>query len=140
MKRFALAIVAIGALSAPAMAANCAKDYKDFWRSLDRQKFAKLSAEQIADLSRTALRGYDACTAGDERFTADNFFKKLRVASECKGLGHLQGRCFRARWVAKREEVSAFYLVDHSVGAAHLGAHRYWMFIDAHRSVRRPVR
>ena len=84
MKRFALAIVAIGALSAPAMAANCAKDYKDFWESLDRQKFAKLSAEQIADLSRTALRGYDACTAGDERFTADNFFKKLESQANAK--------------------------------------------------------
>ena len=84
MKRFALAIVAIGALSAPAMAANCAKDYKDFWESLDRQKFSKLSAEQIADLSRTALRGYDACTAGDERFTADNFFKKLESQANAK--------------------------------------------------------
>src|SRR6266481_3579273 len=58
-------------------ARSCAKDYKDFWETLDRQKFAKMSAEQIADLSRTALRGYDACTAGDERFTAQNFFKKL---------------------------------------------------------------
>ena len=84
MKRFALAIVAIGALSAPAMAANCAKDYKDFWEGLDRQKFSKLSAEQIADLSRTALRGYDACTAGDERFTADNFFKKLESQANSK--------------------------------------------------------
>jgi hypothetical protein len=84
MKRFALAIVAIGALSAPAMAANCAKDYKDFWQGLDREKFAKLSAEQIADLSRTALRGFDACTAGDERFTADNFFKKLQSDANAK--------------------------------------------------------
>jgi hypothetical protein len=55
----------------------CAKDYKNFWESLERSRFARMSAEQIADLSRTALRGYDACTAGDERFTADNFFKKL---------------------------------------------------------------
>lgn len=77
MKRLALAIVALGTLSVPALAANCAKDYKDFWESFDRARYAKLSAEQIADLSRTALRGYDACTAGDERFTAANFFKKL---------------------------------------------------------------
>jgi hypothetical protein len=55
----------------------CAKDYKDFWQSFDRTKYAKMSPEQIADLSRTALRGYDACTAGDDRFTAQNFFKKL---------------------------------------------------------------
>jgi opacity protein-like surface antigen len=77
MKRLILAAVAAAALSAPAAAANCAKDYKDFWESMDRARFAKLSAEQIADLSRTALRGYDACTSGDERFTATNFFKKL---------------------------------------------------------------
>ena len=84
MKRFVLAVLAVGALSAPAMAANCAKDYKDFWQNLDREKFAKLSAEQVADLSRTALRGYDACTAGDERFTADNFFKKLQSDANSK--------------------------------------------------------
>src|SRR6266853_6761903 len=84
MKRFALAIVAVGALSAPALAADCAKDYKDFWQSLDREKFAKMSSEQIADLSRTALRGFDACTAGDERFTADNFFKKLQSDANSK--------------------------------------------------------
>src|SRR6185295_15817928 len=84
MKRFVLAIVAVGALNAPAMAANCAKDYKDFWQNLDREKFAKMSAEQIADLSRTALRGFDACTAGDERFTADNFFKKLDSEANAK--------------------------------------------------------
>jgi hypothetical protein len=77
MKRLILATVAAAALSAPAMAANCALDYKSFWEQFDRSKYAKMSAEQIADLSRTALRGYDACTAGDERFTAQNFFKKL---------------------------------------------------------------
>ena len=84
MKRFALVIIAVGALSGPAMAANCAKDYKDFWDTLDRGKSAKMSAEQYADLSRTALRGYDACTAGDERFTADNFFKKLESQANAK--------------------------------------------------------
>ena len=110
------------ALSAPAMAANCAKDYKDFWEGLDRQKFSKLSAEQIADLSRTALRGYDACTAGDERFTADNFFKKLEFASERKGVGHLQGRRFRARWVTQREEVSSPHRSNSHVGGAAIAA------------------
>jgi hypothetical protein len=77
MKRLILATVAAAALSAPALAADCAKDYKSFWENLDRSRYAKMSAEQFADLSRTALRGYDACTAGDERFTAQNFFKKL---------------------------------------------------------------
>ena len=70
MKRLALAVVAISALSAPALAANCAKDYKEFWENMDRARYAKMSAEQIADLSRTALRGYNSCTSGDERFTA----------------------------------------------------------------------
>src|SRR6202795_373700 len=83
MKRLILAAVAAVALTAPAMA-DCAKDYKDFWQNLDREKFAKMSAEQIADLSRTALRGFDACSAGDERFTADNFFKKLDSEANAK--------------------------------------------------------
>ena len=77
MKRLILATLAAAAISAPALAADCAMDYKSFWENLDRSKYAKMSAEQIADLSRTALRGYDACTAGDERFTAQNFFRQL---------------------------------------------------------------
>jgi hypothetical protein len=77
MNRYVLAVFAAGALSAPALAADCAKDYKEFTLNLNRDKLAAMSAEQIADLSRTALRGYDACTAGDERFSAENFFKKL---------------------------------------------------------------
>jgi opacity protein-like surface antigen len=84
MKRFLLAAVAAAAFTAPAMAADCAKDYKDFWQSLDREKFAKMSAEQIADLSRTALRGYDSCTAGDERFTAKGFYEKLQSQANAK--------------------------------------------------------
>jgi hypothetical protein len=77
MKRFALAVLAIASLSAPAMAADCAKDYKAFWDNLDKARYAKLSPEQFADLSRTSLRGYDACSAGDQRFTAQSFFEKL---------------------------------------------------------------
>jgi hypothetical protein len=77
MKRFVLTILAAGALSSPAFAADCAKDYKSFWDTIDREKFAKLSADQIADLSRTALRIYDGCTSGDERFTAGNLFRQL---------------------------------------------------------------
>jgi hypothetical protein len=80
MNRFASAILAasaLGVLGAPALAANCAKDYKEFWTNIDREAFAKLTPEQIADLSRTALRGYDGCMAGDERFSAENFFQKL---------------------------------------------------------------
>ena len=105
MKRFVLAIIAVGALSAPAMAANCAKDYKDFWQNLDRERFAKKSAEQIADLSRTALRGYDACSAGDERFTADNFFKQLDLETNVKASDIFRWRCFWAPRITQRQEV-----------------------------------
>ena len=76
MKRLMLAAVAAAALSAPAMAANCAKDYKDFWENFDRSRVVMMSAEQIADLSRRALRAYDACQAGDEQ-GAKALFAKL---------------------------------------------------------------
>ena len=55
MKRLALAIVALSALSAPALAANCAKDYKDFWEKFDREKFAKISAEQVRRIAERKL-------------------------------------------------------------------------------------
>jgi hypothetical protein len=77
MNRLVLAILAASALSAPALAADCGKNYKEFWTDIDRETFAQLTAEQIADLSRTALRVYDGCTSGDERFSAENFFEKL---------------------------------------------------------------
>ena len=77
MKRLLLALLATGALSAPALAADCAKDYKDFWTNIDREAFARLTPEQMVDLNRTTLRVYDSCAAGDERFTAGNFFKQL---------------------------------------------------------------
>jgi hypothetical protein len=76
MKHLILAAAAAAALSAPAMAVNCAKDYKDFWENFDRSRFAKMSAEQIAHLSRTALRAYDTCQAGDEQ-GAKALFAKL---------------------------------------------------------------
>jgi hypothetical protein len=61
--------------------ARCANDYKDFWVGFGGEKSAMMSAEQLVDLSRTALKGYDACTAGDERFSAENFFQKLDKAA-----------------------------------------------------------
>ena len=38
-----------------------------------------MSAEQIASLHRTALRGYEACSAGDDRFSPEDFWRKLDV-------------------------------------------------------------
>jgi opacity protein-like surface antigen len=77
MKRLALAAVVAGVLASPAAAANCAKDYKDFWDKLGREGYSKMSGEQFAKLSRTALRGYDACSAGDQPFNGEEFWKRL---------------------------------------------------------------
>ena len=78
MKRIALAFVAIAAIAGPASAENlnCEKDFKAFWERMS-QGGAKLSGKEIADINRVAVRGYDACTAGDERFNAKTFFEKL---------------------------------------------------------------
>jgi hypothetical protein len=75
MKRFASAALVLAMLASPALVAgsavaqtkmDCSRLYKDFWEKLDREKYAKISAEQLAGVSRLALRAYDACQAGDE--------------------------------------------------------------------------
>ena len=75
MKRFASAALALSMLATPALMAvqaqaqtkmDCSRLYKDFWEKFDREKFAKISAEQLSGVSRMALRAYDACQAGDE--------------------------------------------------------------------------
>ena len=48
MKRFVLTALAVAALSAPAFAADCAKDYKEFWNTIDREQF---DAEHYAKAS-----------------------------------------------------------------------------------------
>ena len=77
MKRLALAVVVAGILASPAAAANCAKDYKDFWDKIGREGYSKMSGDQFAKLSKTALRGYEACSAGDQPFNSTEFYKKL---------------------------------------------------------------
>jgi len=84
MKRLLLALLTAGALSAPALAADCAKQYKDFWTNIDREAFAQLTPEQMVDLNRTTLRVYDSCAAGDERFTAGNLFQQLDASRYSK--------------------------------------------------------
>ena len=83
-KKAVVAIVTMLSVSTPAFAADCAKDYKDFWTNIDRQAFARLSPEQMVDLNRTTLRVYDGCTAGDERFTAGSFFQQLDASKYSK--------------------------------------------------------
>jgi hypothetical protein len=78
MKRLAVSVIALAAFAGPSLAADCAKDYKNFWDN--NSPLAKsLTPQEYAQLSRTALRGFDACSAGDERFS-DDFFKKLGSA------------------------------------------------------------
>ena len=80
MKRLACAVLALAVLAAPAAIAqgkmDCGKAYKGFWDKLERDRYAKMTPEQLADVSRVALRAYDACQAGDE-LDAKALFDKL---------------------------------------------------------------
>jgi hypothetical protein len=71
MKRLATAFVALAVLAAPAAIAqgkmDCGKAYKGFWEKIERERYAKVSPEQLAGVSRLALRAYDACQAGDDQ-------------------------------------------------------------------------
>jgi hypothetical protein len=88
MKRFASAVLAVAVLAAPALTTvavaqtkmDCSRLYKDFWEKMDREKYAKISAEQLAGVSRLALRAYDACQAGDE-LDAKALFDRLNKMS-----------------------------------------------------------
>jgi hypothetical protein len=75
MKRLASAVVALAVVAAPGLTTvpavaqskmDCSRLYKDFWEKMDREKYAKISAAQLAGVSRWALRAYDACQAGDD--------------------------------------------------------------------------
>ena len=46
---------------------DCSRLYKDFWEKLDPDKYTKITPEQLAGVSRMALRAYDACQAGDDQ-------------------------------------------------------------------------
>jgi hypothetical protein len=83
MKRLAIAAVALATLAGPVAAPvvaqtkmDCSRLYKDFWEKFDHEKYAKISAEQLAGVSRMALRAYDACQAGDEQ-DAKGLFDRL---------------------------------------------------------------
>ena len=84
MKRLASALVALAVLAAPAAIAqgkmDCGKAYKGFWDKLERDKYAKISPEQLAGVSRMALRAYDACQAGDEQDAKQTFERVAALA------------------------------------------------------------
>src|SRR5262245_37671927 len=56
---------------------DCSRLYKDFWVKRDSETYARTSPEQLAGLSRMALRAYDACEAGDEQ-DAKALFDRLQ--------------------------------------------------------------
>jgi len=87
MKHLAIAAVALAKLAGPVAAPvvaqtkmDCSRLYKDFWEKFDSEKYAKISAEQLAGVSRMALRAYDACQAGDEQ-DARALFDRLNKMS-----------------------------------------------------------
>ena len=55
---------------------DCSRLYKEFWGKLENDNYARISAEQLAGVSRMTLRAYDACQAGDE-LDANALFKRL---------------------------------------------------------------
>ena len=69
MKRLVLALLSAGALGAPALAADCAKQYKDFWTNIDREAYARLrSADQHESRSYEARRAPPpGALAGEQR-------------------------------------------------------------------------
>jgi len=88
MKRLASAVLALAVVAAPGLTTvataqtkmDCSRLYKDFWEKFDREKYAKISAEQLAGVSRLALRAYDACQAGDD-LDAKALFDRLNKMS-----------------------------------------------------------
>jgi hypothetical protein len=61
-------VVAIAVLTLAASAQGtsvCGDAYKAAWQNLSAEDYAKLTPEQLAKLSRQALRIYDACQTGD---------------------------------------------------------------------------
>jgi len=74
-----IGLVALGVMAGAASAQtkmDCSRLYKDFWEKFDKERYAKVSAEQLAGVSRMALRAYDACQAGDD-LDAKALFDKL---------------------------------------------------------------
>jgi hypothetical protein len=55
---------------------DCGTLYKSFWETRDREMYQRISPEQLAGVSRMALRAFDACEAGDEQ-DAKAIFERL---------------------------------------------------------------
>jgi hypothetical protein len=70
----------VAGVASPQGKLDCGKAYKDIWERLDRERFAKISPEQLAGVNRMALRAFDACQAGDEADARELFARLDRLA------------------------------------------------------------
>jgi hypothetical protein len=57
---------------------DCGRAYKEAWDKVQGEPYRKMSAEQLATVSRLSLRAYDACQAGDEQ-NATLLFEKVAL-------------------------------------------------------------
>jgi len=87
MKRFGSVVLALTIFVSPAFLMgsviaetkiDCGRLFKVFWERLDREKLANMSGDQLASVSRLAVRAYDVCQAGDE-IEAKELFDRLGV-------------------------------------------------------------
>ena len=72
-------LVTLGLMVGPAAAQgkmDCGSTYKGFWDKFQQEKAGSMTPDQLANVSRLALRAYDACQAGDE-FNARKLFDDL---------------------------------------------------------------
>jgi hypothetical protein len=70
----AISIVMTGTASAQGL--DCNALYKGALEKIHKEEVTGLEVNRIAELHRLALRGFDACSAGDE-FNARDFFEQL---------------------------------------------------------------
>ena len=79
-----IGLAALGVIAAATSAQgkmDCGAQYKAFLAKYQAGKAASHPADKVADMNRTALRAYEACTAGDE-FNATNLFATLDSEAE----------------------------------------------------------
>jgi len=75
---FAVTIAAVA--QSPLSPHACELNYKAFVDRMSGGAASKLSGKELADIHRVAVRGFDACTSGDQKFDAKGFFEKLGPA------------------------------------------------------------
>lgn len=83
LRSLLIGLAALGTLAGVANAQgklDCGKAYKDVWERIDRERYAKISPEQLAGINRMALRAYDACQAGDEADARELFARLERLS------------------------------------------------------------